>query len=106
MENMADVEVTIEPEVDEELEVKEPNMWLVIFHDDDKTSMEFVIMLLMQLFHKTMSEATELMLQVHNEGSATVGRYTHEVAEEKMNTGVRTARAYGFPLNISIEEDD
>jgi ATP-dependent Clp protease adaptor protein ClpS len=105
MENMANVEVTVEPEVEDEVEITEPNMWLVIFHNDDKTTMEFVMMLLVQLFHKTVEESVEITMQVHNEGQAVVGRYTHEVAEEKMNTSVRTARAYGHPLNISIKED-
>lgn len=97
----ADVEV----EAQEELEVTEPSMWFVIFHNDDTTTMDFVIMLLMQLFHKDIDEATKIMLDIHVKGRAVVGCYTHEVAEEKMNTATRTARAYGFPLAITIEED-
>lgn len=100
-----ETEVVLEPEAEEITEIIEPNMWLVIMHNDDKTSMEFVVMLLIQLFHKSPEEATHIMMQIHTEGSAVVGRYTHEIAEEKMNTATRTARAYGFPLNISIEED-
>jgi ATP-dependent Clp protease adaptor protein ClpS len=68
--------------------------------------MEFVIFLLLQIFHKTMEEATEITLQVHNKNAATVGVYTHEIAENKMNITVNTARQEGFPLNVSIEEEE
>ena len=94
-----------ELEVQDEVEVTEPGMWLVIMHNDDTTTMDFVIMLLIQLFHKNMEEATKIMLDIHTKGRAVVGRYTHEVAEEKMNTATRTARTYGFPLAVTIEED-
>lgn len=96
----------VEVEVQQDVDVTKPSMWLVIFHNDDKTTMDFVIMLLMQLFHKSVEEATEIMLQIHTEGQSTVGRFTHEIAEEKMNTSIRTARAYGYPLNVSIEEEE
>lgn len=95
----------VELETQDEVEVTEPGMWLVVMHNDDTTTMDFVIMLLMQLFHKDMSEATHIMLEIHTKGRSVVGRYTHEVAEEKMNTATRTARAYGFPLAVTIEED-
>ena len=95
----------VESEVQQEVEVKKPNMWLVIFHNDDVTTMDFVIMLLIQLFNKSVEEATHLTLEVHMKGRAVAGRYTHEIAEEKMNTAIRTAQAYGFPLSVTIEED-
>ena len=92
-------------DVQEELEVVRPSMWVVIMHNDDTTTMDFVIMLLMQLFHKNIDEATKIMLEIHVAGRAVVGCYTHEIAEEKMNTATRTARTYGFPLAVTIEED-
>jgi len=101
-----ETEIVLEPELQEDLEVKEPNMWLVIMHNDDKTTMDFVIMLLVQLFKKNQDEAVQCMLEIHTKGRSVVGRYTHEIAEDKMNTAVRTARGYGFPLEISIEEDE
>lgn len=99
--------MTAEVEVDvrEDLEVKEPGMWLVIMHNDNTTTMDFVIMLLIQVFHKNADEATHCMMEIHTKGQSVVGRYTHEIAEEKMNTATRTARAYGFPLTITMEED-
>ncbi len=96
----------VEEQTREEVEIKEPNLWRVIFHNDNKTTMEFVMFLLIQVFHKTMEEATEITMQVHNKQAAIVGVYTHEVAENKMNISINTARQEGFPLNVSIEEEE
>ena len=96
----------VEEQTREEVEIKEPNLWRVIFHNDDKTTMEFVMFLLIQVFHKTVDEATQITMQVHNKQAATVGVYTHEVAENKMNISINTARQEGFPLNVSIEEEE
>lgn len=96
----------IEEQVAEETELKVPNLWRVIFHNDDKTTMEFVIFLLVKVFHKSTEEAFDLTMQVHNEGAAIAGIYTHEVAESKMNICINTARQAGHPLNVSIEEED
>lgn len=95
-----------ETETIEEVEIKRPNLWRIIFHNDNKTTMEFVIFLLLQVFHKTMQEATDITMQVHEKGFAIVGVYTHEVAENKMNVCTSTARQEGFPLNVSIEEEE
>lgn len=95
----------VEEQVIEEQEVKLPNLWRVIFHNDDKTTMDFVIFLLVKVFHKNPQEAIELTMKVHEEGAATVGVYTHEIAESKMNICISTARSQGYPLNVSIEED-
>ena len=96
----------VQEQTSEEVLIKEPKLWCVIFHNDDKTTMEFVMFLLMQVFHKPMQEATELMLQVHSKGHAIAGVFTHEVAENKMNVCINTARQEGFPLNVSIEEEE
>lgn len=95
----------VEEQVIEEQEVKLPNLWRVIFHNDDKTTMDFVVFLLVQVFHKNPQEAIELTMKVHVDGAAVVGVYTHEIAESKMNICIRTARNEGHPLNVSIEED-
>jgi ATP-dependent Clp protease adaptor protein ClpS len=95
----------IEFDVEVELEVTEPKLWRVIFHNDDKTTMQFVVFLLVNVFHKTLDEAAEIMLTVHNKGAATVGVYPFEIAEEKCAVCLRTAKAEGFPLVVTIEED-
>lgn len=98
---LADIEI----EEQEELEITEPKLWNVIMLNDDKTTMDFVVGLLVYVFHQSEADAIETMLRIHVDGQALVGRYTHEVAEEKMNTCIRTARANNFPLQVIIEED-
>ena len=92
--------------VEEEIHIKEPKLWHVIFHNDDKTTMEFVIFLLTQVFHKTLEEATDIMLTIHEKDAASAGLFSHERAETKMNVCVNTARESGFPLKVTIEEEE
>jgi len=96
----------VEEQVIEEQELKIPNLWRVIFHNDDVTTMEFVIFLLVKVFQKSPQEAYELTMEVHLEGAAIVGVYPHEIAETKMNICINTARSNGHPhFNVSIEEE-
>lgn len=95
----------VQERVEEELEITMPKMWHVMFHNDDKTTMEFVIFLLLQIFHKSIDEATKIMLAIHTENAASAGLFTHEVAESKMNICVNTARENGWPLQVTIEEE-
>ena len=89
----------------EEVEIKQPNLWRVIFHNDDTTTMEFVIFLLIKVFYKKSSEAIEIMLTIHEKGKAIVGIYTHEIDENKMHICLRTAKEQGSPLAVTIEEE-
>lgn len=100
-----ETETGILEEVREEQKVKQPNLWRVIFHNDNKTTMEFVIFLLIKVFYKKNREAIDIMLTVHEKGKAVVGIYTHEIAENKMHICLRTAKDQGFPLAITIEEE-
>src|SRR3989442_2840913 len=61
-----------------------PRLWRVLLHNDDFTTMEFVVKVLMELFNKSAAEATDLMLQVHRRGACVAGAYPHEVAETKV----------------------
>lgn len=94
-----------EPEVVDKIEITEPNFWKVIMHNDNKTTMDFVVALLIQVFSKSAEEATGLMIQIHTQERAVVGRYTHEVAEDKMTICHTAATRAGFPLRVTIEED-
>lgn len=98
---LADIEI----EEQAEIEITEPKLWRVIMLNDNKTTMDFVVGLLVYVFHKNEVESIETMLLIHVDGQAVVGLYTHEVAEEKMNTCIRAARANNFPLQVIIEED-
>src|SRR5580658_9880255 len=73
-----------ETEVLERPKTNTPKLYKVIFHNDDYTTMEFVIMVLVQFFQKSETEATYIMLTVHRKGSAVAGVYTRDIAESKV----------------------
>lgn len=87
-----------------EEELQEPPMYRVLLHNDDYTTMEFVVQVLESVFHKSPSEATHIMLSVHNNGTGVCGIYTAEVAETKVELVHHLARKNGFPLQCSMEE--
>ena len=86
-------------------EIKEPSMYRVLLHNDDYTTMEFVVEILMFVFNKSADEATRIMLDVHKKGIGICGLYTYEVAETKVSTVDSLAREKGFPLKCTMEED-
>jgi len=97
------------PKFKEELEsslmVKEPNKYKVILHNDDYTTMEFVIGILMRIFHKSMIESEKIMLKIHNSGKGVCGIYTYEIAQTKVYQVRRLARESGYPLLATLEEE-
>ncbi|MBW2012226.1 MAG: ATP-dependent Clp protease adapter ClpS [Deltaproteobacteria bacterium] len=99
------------PETEEEVisetrdEIDEPPMYKVLLHNDDYTTMEFVVEILMLVFNKTPEEAVEIMLNVHQKGIGICGIYTYEVSETKVNTVHDLARQNGFPLKCTMEEE-
>ena len=88
----------------EELEVREPSLYRVLLHNDDYTSMDFVIMVLEQVFHKSTAEASKIMLNVHNQGVGVAGVYTREICETKISQVHDLARKNEFPLRCSMEQ--
>jgi ATP-dependent Clp protease adaptor protein ClpS len=99
--------MTTEIKIDEKVTVslQPPKMWKVIFLNDNQTPMEFVIDLLTTIFKHSANTARDLTLEVHNEGAAVVGTYTHEVAEQKGLEATQSARSNGFPLKVTIEQE-
>lgn len=97
--------MTTEAQIEEKIitVLQPPKMWKVIFLNDDKTPMEFVIDLLTQVFKHNESRAKEITLEIHQTGSAVVGVYTHEIAETKGIESTSIARQQGFPLQITLE---
>lgn len=91
-------------ETQEQEEVKEPSKFQVIFHNDDKTTFDFVIYILMTVFKKTQQEAIDLTLRVHEKGSAVAGVYTFQIAEMKIDESTHLAQQAGFPLTLTAEE--
>jgi ATP-dependent Clp protease adaptor protein ClpS len=97
----------LEVKIDEKIKtiITEPKRYKVIFLNDDKTPIEFVIELLMTVFKHTDETAKDITLKVHNEGSAVVGVYTFEIAEQKGVESTHLARQAGFPLQIKIDPE-
>ena len=83
----------------------QPKLYKVLLHNDDYTTMEFVISVLMRFFHKSETEATYLMLKVHKTGSAIAGHYPRDVAETKVNEVHQFAREHGMPLLLTTEPE-
>jgi ATP-dependent Clp protease adaptor protein ClpS len=83
--------------------IREPEMDKVLLHNDDYTTMEFVIEILMGVFNKEIQEATRIMMDVHRRGVGVCGVYPFEIAETKVDTVHALARKNGFPLKCSME---
>ncbi|MBU1641892.1 ATP-dependent Clp protease adapter ClpS [bacterium] len=82
----------------------EPKQYVVFLLNDDYTSMDFVIDVLMNIFHKNYQEAEQIMLDVHKKERGVCGVYTYEVAETKVMQVSKLAREQGYPLKATMEE--
>lgn len=85
--------------------VELPKKYKVLLHNDDYTTMEFVIFILQGVFHKTMDEAERIMLEVHKSGIGLCGVYTFEIAESKSKKVERLAQEHSHPLMCTIEPE-
>lgn len=85
------------------IETKEPQLYKVLLHNDDYTTMEFVISILETVFHKSTPDATKIMLNVHNEGVGIAGVYTREICETKISVVHQLAKKNEFPLRCTME---
>ena len=94
-----------EEELDIALELEEPQMFKVLLHNDDYTSMEFVVDILINIFHKDMIQAEQIMLQIHEKGKAICGVYSFEIAQTKAQQVKQRAKQNEFPLLATVEED-
>lgn len=80
-----------------------PRPYHVILHNDDFTTMEFVVMILESIFHHTTEMADRLMREVHHKGQAVAGTYGYEIAETKASEAMAEARKQGFPLRCTVQ---
>lgn len=88
-----------------ERKVKRPQLYKVLLHNDDYTTMEFVVLVLKSIFHHPEPAAVRIMLQVHQQGIGVAGVYSYEVAEARVAKVARLAREHEFPLRCSMEPD-
>lgn len=100
-----------DPDLEGDLDLEEaplsqtPRRFKVIFHNDDYTTMEFVVEVLKRFFHKTDTEADHIMLTVHRTGAAVAGVYPRDVAETKTTEVMTYARESGMPLLLTTEPE-
>ena len=91
------------------IDVKEkpefPRKFKVVLLNDDVTSMDFVVSVLVEIFHHTAQSAVAVMLKIHNEGSGVAGIYNKEIAQTKQNQTLKAAAAAGYPLKAVVEEE-
>jgi ATP-dependent Clp protease adaptor protein ClpS len=83
-----------------------PRMYKVLMHNDDYTTMEFVILVLQKYFNMSATDAHAVMLEVHTRGFGVCGVYTYEVAESKVAKVIKFARENGHPLKCSTEPEE
>ena len=88
--------------IDERVET--PRLWRVLLHNDDFTTMEFVVWVLESVFNMPEEEAIQVMLNVHLRGLGVAGIYTYEIAETKVDKASALAREQEFPLLVTMEQ--
>ena len=102
--NMPDTDIAADEQTRTQRRTKEPPMYRVLLHNDDYTTMEFVVEILMIVFKRSIEEATRVMLNVHQNGVGVCGTYAYEIAETKVELVEVLARSNGFPLKCSMEK--
>lgn len=80
-----------------------PRRYNVVLHNDDFTTMDFVVKILKEVFYKTEIEAITIMMDVHNSGKGTIGTFSYDMALTKRDKATALAREEGFPLRITIQ---
>ena len=95
----------IDFEIINEISLKHPKRYKVLLLNDDYTTMNFVIDILMSIFHKNYQEAEAIVREVHENEKGVCGIYTHEIAETKVMQVHKKARESGFPLRAEMEEE-
>ena len=87
------------------LSYKKPNMYRVLLHNDDYTTMDFVIEVLVKVFRKESTEATKIMYDVHKRGFGVAGVYTSDIALTKIRQVNHMSESKGFPLKLTMEKE-
>lgn len=99
MSSQTNTETTIDQKV------KTPRMFIVIFHNDDTTPMDFVIYVLRTIFRLSVEESEEITLRIHHTDSAVVGTYSCEIAEQKVAETTSISRSNNYPLTVTMQPE-
>lgn len=89
----------------EKYKLKEPKQYLVVMLNDDFTPMDFVVGILIEIFHKDAVNAERLMMLVHKTGKAVVAKYSYDIAITKAQAAMDRAKKEGYPFRLSVEEE-
>lgn len=88
----------------DKIKIKKPRNFKVVMYNDDYTTMEFVINILVSVFNKKLMEAEKIMLDVHEKGKGVAGIYSYDIAITKVSTAMAMAKEKGFPFKLTVEE--
>ncbi|MCK5836977.1 MAG: ATP-dependent Clp protease adapter ClpS [Desulfobacula sp.] len=102
---MASTDSRTTEEVSSKAKTVHPPMYKVILHNDNYTTMEFVVEILTTVFGKSLEKATQIMLNIHNKGKEMCGIYPRQIAETKVETVHNLATNKGFPLKSTMEKE-
>lgn len=101
---MATTETTTTTDVSQVVAIRPPSKYNVVLYNDNVTTVEFVILVLMSIFHKSFDDANALTINIHETGKGVAGVFSYEIATQKREETVIAARTNGFPLKCEIEE--
>ena len=105
MPEFPDIEHDSEVLTESETKLEKPKLFKVILHNDDFTTMDFVVYILRTVFHRSEADSVLIMFKVHNEGVGIAGVYTYEVATMKAEKAINLAKANEYPLLCTVEEE-
>lgn len=101
---MSETEVLVSDKSETKVGMRPPSRFNVVLYNDDKTTVDFVVLVLMTIFHKSFEAASQLTLHIHENGKGIAGTYSHEIAVQKRDETVIAARTNNYPLRCEIEE--
>lgn len=104
-EDDGDIGTVVVPKTKSKTQLKKPQLYKVLLHNDNYTTRDFVVFLLQTVFNKGESDAIQIMLHVHHNGIGVAGVYTREVAETKVETTIKLARQNEYPLLATMEPE-
>ena len=105
MSDFPEIEHDGEVLTESETKLEKPKLFKVILHNDDFTTMDFVVFILVHVFLRSEAEAFEIMFKVHNEGLGIAGVYPYEIANMKAEKAMNLSRAHEYPLLCTVEEE-